>query len=160
MRVHFSIWPASPSAVESRSIGSGTIGLSKKYMIRASATKNIMILSIISAESSHLKAVYLLLGFIVGGEIARIPPEADAPLLPDLYHGFERHSASVPDAAAWHSWKLSKEHPLQPGLSMPWIHTGYWVAIWPEAGANIPDPHRVSNVRRMLRIVHLRFFIE
>jgi hypothetical protein len=49
MRVHFSIRPASATAVESRSIGSGTIGLSKKYMIRASATKNIMILSIISA---------------------------------------------------------------------------------------------------------------
>src|SRR6476660_3587967 len=42
MRVHFSIWLASASAVESRSIGSGTIALSKKYMIRASATKNIM----------------------------------------------------------------------------------------------------------------------
>ena len=53
MRVHFSIWPASATAAESRSIGSGTIGLSKKYMIRASATKNIMILSIISAECSH-----------------------------------------------------------------------------------------------------------
>src|SRR6476660_6252491 len=42
MRVHFSIWLASASAVESRSIGSGTIALSKKYMIRTSATKNIM----------------------------------------------------------------------------------------------------------------------
>jgi hypothetical protein len=35
MRVHLSIWPANASAVGSRSIGSGTIGLSKKYMIRA-----------------------------------------------------------------------------------------------------------------------------
>jgi len=105
-------------------------------------------------EDARSKAVYLPLGFGVGADI---PPEADAPSLPDLYHGLERHSASVPDAAAWHSWKLLKEQPLQPGLSAPWIHTGYWVAIWAEAGPNMPNPHMASNVRRMMRIAHLHF---
>ena len=46
------------------------------------------------------KAVYLLLGFIVGAGIDCIPLEADAPALGPLYHGLERHSASVPDAVA------------------------------------------------------------
>ena len=46
------------------------------------------------------KAVYLLLGFIVGAWIGCIPLEADAPALGPLYHGLERHSASVPDAVA------------------------------------------------------------
>jgi hypothetical protein len=109
-------------------------------------------------DTARPKAVYLLLGFIVGAEIDCFPPDADAPSLPDLYHGLERHSASVPDAAVWHSWKLLKEQPLQPGLSMPWIHTGYWVAIWAEAGSNMPNPHMAANVRRILRVVHLRFF--
>jgi hypothetical protein len=108
-------------------------------------------------DTARPKAVYLLLGFIVGAEIDCVPPDADAPSLPDLYHGLERHSASVPDAAAWHSWKLLKEQPLQPGLSTPWIHTGYWVAIWAEAGPNMPNPHMASNVRRMMRIAHLHF---
>jgi hypothetical protein len=109
-----------------------------------------------AAEDARSKAVYLPLGFGVGAEIDCIPLEADDPSLPDLYHGLERHSDSVPDAVAWHSWKLLKEQPLQPGLSMPWIQTGYWVAIWAEAGPNIPNPHMVSNVR-MMRIAHLRF---
>src|SRR4029077_11773457 len=107
-----------------------------------------------AAEDARSKAAYLPLGFGVGADI---PPEADAPSLPDLYHGLERHSASVPDAAVWHSWKLLKEQPLQPGLSTPWMQTGYWVAIWAEAGPNMPNPHMVSNVRRMMRIAHLRF---
>jgi hypothetical protein len=46
------------------------------------------------------KAVYLLLGFIVGAGIDCIPLEADAPAEGPLYHGLERHSASVPDAVA------------------------------------------------------------
>jgi hypothetical protein len=37
------------------------------------------------------------------------------------------------------------------------MHTGYWVAIWAEAGPNMPNPHMASNVRRMMRIAHLRF---
>jgi hypothetical protein len=75
------------------------------------------------------KPVYLLLGFGVGAGIDCIPLEADASLLPDLYHGLERHSDSVPDAVAWHSWKVLKEQPLQPGLSTPWIQNGNCVAI-------------------------------
>ena len=51
-------------------------------------------------DTERPKAVYLLLGSIVGAGIDCIPPEADAPLLADLYHGLERHSASVPDAVA------------------------------------------------------------
>jgi len=46
------------------------------------------------------KAVYLLLGFMVGAGIDCIPLEADAPALGPLYQGLERHSASVPDAVA------------------------------------------------------------
>ena len=79
-------------------------------------------------------AAYLLLGFGAGAEIDCIPLEGDAPSLPDLYHGLERHSDFVPDAVAWHSWKVLKEQPLQPGLSTPWIQNGYWVASWAEAG--------------------------
>jgi hypothetical protein len=44
-------------------------------------------------DTARPKAVYLLLGFIVGAEIDFFPPDADAPSLPDLYHGLERHSA-------------------------------------------------------------------
>jgi hypothetical protein len=94
----------------------------------------------------------LPLGFGVGAELDCIPLEADDRLLPDLYHGLERHSDSVPDAVARHPWKLLKELPLQPGLSMRWIQTGYWVAIWADAGPSILNPHMASNVRRMMRI--------
>jgi hypothetical protein len=38
--------------------------------------------------------------------------EADAPLLLALYHGLAMHSASVPDALAWHACKLLNEQPL------------------------------------------------
>jgi hypothetical protein len=42
-----------------------------------------------------------------------------------LYQGLERHSDSVPDALAWHSWRELNEQPLQPGLSKSWIQNGY-----------------------------------
>ena len=78
--------------------------------------------------------VYLLPGFGVGAEIDCIPLEADASLLPDLYHGLERHSLSVPDAVAWHCWKVSKEQPLQPGLSTPWIQMEIGLLSEPKRG--------------------------
>ena len=55
-----------------------------------------------------------------------------------LYQGLERHSDSVPDALAWHSWRELNEQPLQPGLSTPWMQNGYWVTA--EAEPAIPNP--------------------
>ena len=40
------------------------------------------------------------------------PLEADAPLLSALYHGLVMHSASVPDALAWHACNVLNEQPL------------------------------------------------
>ena len=41
-----------------------------------------------------------------------LPLEADAPLLSALYHGLVMHSASVPDALAWHACNELNEQPL------------------------------------------------
>jgi hypothetical protein len=41
-----------------------------------------------------------------------LPLKADAPLLSALYHGLVMHSASVPDALAWHACNELYEPPL------------------------------------------------
>jgi hypothetical protein len=79
------------------------------------------------------------------------------PFSPALYQGLERHSASVPEAEAWHSCKLLNEQPLQPGLSIPWMQYAYWVAVCAEAEPAIPNPPRANNASKLPRIVHSFF---
>jgi hypothetical protein len=49
---------------------------------------------------TQLRRLYLLFGCTGGAGTGRDPPGAGAPRSRALYHGLERHSASVPDAAA------------------------------------------------------------
>jgi hypothetical protein len=46
------------------------------------------------------------------------------------------------------------EHPLQPGLSSPWMQYGYCVAVWAEQGPANPNPTIVSNTIKIPRITH------
>src|SRR5450432_1161130 len=81
----------------------------------------------------------------------------------DVYHNARKHhsnkfnghlAVSVPDAAAWHAWRLLNEQPLQPGLSTPWMQNGYWVTGWPQAGPHaIASLATMSNAKKKARII-------